>query len=63
MERIRTLSRPHDRPRVRSGKTGRTWLQAGAQRAVIAVDPQLNSIGIDSRNVKIFAKPDHIRLI
>ena len=32
------------------GLTGKTWLQAGAQRVVIAVDPQLNSLGIDSRN-------------
>ena len=32
------------------GLTRRTWLQAGAQRAVIVVDPQLNSLGIDSRN-------------
>ena len=33
------------------GLTGRAWLQAGAQQAVIVVDPSLNSLGIDSRNV------------
>ena len=32
------------------GLTGRAWLQAGAQQAVIAVDPSFNSLGIDSRN-------------
>ena len=32
------------------GLTGRAWLQAGAQRVVIAVDPSFNSLGIDSRN-------------
>ena len=33
------------------GLTGRAWLQAGAQQAVLAVDPSINSLGIDSRNV------------
>ena len=33
------------------GLTGRAWLQAGAQQAVIAVDPSFKSLGIDSRNV------------
>ena len=33
------------------GLTGRAWLQAGAQRAVIVVVPSFNSLGIDSRNV------------
>ena len=32
------------------GLTGRAWLQAGAQRGVIAVDPSFNSLGFDSRN-------------
>ena len=32
------------------GLTGRAWLQAGAQQAVIAVDPSFKSLGIDSRN-------------
>ena len=32
------------------GLTGRAWLQAGAQQAVIVVDPSFNSLGIDSRN-------------
>ena len=36
------------------GLTGRAWLQAGAQQAVIAVDPSFNSLGIDSRNVRNF---------
>ena len=31
------------------GLTGRAW-QAGAQQAVIAVDPSFKSLGIDSRN-------------
>ena len=35
------------------GFTGRAWLQAGAQQAVIAVDPSFNSLGIDSRNVTV----------
>ena len=35
------------------GLTGRAWLQAGAQRVVIVVVPSFNSLGIDSRNVKI----------
>ena len=33
------------------GLTGRAWLQAGAQHAVIAVDPSFKSLWIDSRNV------------
>ena len=33
------------------GLTGRAWLQAGAQQAVIAVVPSFNSLGIDCRNV------------
>ena len=32
------------------GLTGMAWLQAGAQQAVIAVDPSFKSLGIDSRN-------------
>ena len=32
------------------GLTGRARLQAGAHRAVIAVNPSFNSLGIDSRN-------------
>ena len=35
------------------GLTGRAWLQAGAQQAVIAVDPSFNSLGIDSRNATV----------
>ena len=35
------------------GLTGRAWLQAGAQQAVIAVVPSFNSLGIDSRNVEM----------
>ena len=35
------------------GLTGRAWLQAGAQQAVIAVVPSFKSLGIDSRNVGV----------
>ena len=35
------------------GLTGRAWLQAGAQQAVIAVDPSFKSLGIDFRNVVV----------
>ena len=37
------------------GLTGRAWLQAGAQQAVIAVDPSFKSLGIDSRNELYFS--------
>ena len=34
--------------------SGRAWLQAGAQQAVLAVVPSFNSLGIDSRNETTF---------
>ena len=47
------LRRSHDlaQASIPLGLTGRAWLQAGAQQAVIAVDPSFKSLGIDSRNV------------
>ena len=39
------------------GLTGRAWLQAGAQHAVIAIDPSFNSLGIDSRNAQRAVAP------
>ena len=46
------------------GLTGRAWLQAGAQQAVIAVDPSFNSLGIDSRNAQATrSSSDHVGLL
>ena len=40
------------------GLTGRAGLQAGAQQAVLAVDPSFKSLGIDSRNDEVVNKPN-----